>query len=165
MKFKSLLDGEEKDYFCIMHLSYGINYKRKILWDYAKENKVIGLDLPDVVNGNWNKETIKETARNEGISPLWENQFDLFYSMEKGDIVMILQGWKSVLGVGKVVGEPPEFSKSKKGEFFEHTRKVDWIKTYGLDEVPCRAEGFNRTLLRIEQTSKWWSNLTNIEIP
>ncbi len=167
MKFKSLLDKERKDYFYIMHLSYGRNnYQREILWDYAKKNKAIGLDLPNKVDGKWNNEKVRKLARNKGISSIWEKQFDIFYGMRKGDIVMILSGWKSVLGVGKVEkDDEPKYDKKLSGKFFEHTKNVKWLKEYGFNEVQCQVDGFYNTLRRIEPATKWWSSLTNIELP
>lgn len=50
MNFGDLLRSERKDYFYIMHLSYGTNKaERERLWNYAIDKKMIGLDLPDIV--------------------------------------------------------------------------------------------------------------------
>ena len=42
MKITDLLSG--KDYFYIMHLSYGKNHRRKELWDFARQKRTIGFD-------------------------------------------------------------------------------------------------------------------------
>ncbi|VVB51548.1 Uncharacterised protein [uncultured archaeon] len=163
---RKLMNLKGKDYFYIMHLSYGRNYKRELLWNYAKENKIIGLDLPNIVNGDWNKE--KESARERGISGIWEKQFDIWYNdMGKGDIVMILAGWKSILGVAEIDDNYPEYNQefSVKEKFFEHIRRVNWIKKYDFDEVPCQVKGFYNTLRKVERGSKWWTSLANIELP
>jgi hypothetical protein len=48
MKFGSIVLSRGKDYFYIMHLAYGLGREkeRERLWNYAKQNKLIGLDLP-----------------------------------------------------------------------------------------------------------------------
>lgn len=172
MKLKSLLDTEEKDYFYIMHLSYGNNYRREPLWDYAKKNKVIGLNHHTVID-NWNKDKVKELARRKGISAVWEKQFEMFYNMETGDIVMILSGWKSILGVAKVADDEPKYDKKLRVEenFFEHIREVSWLKKYNFDNpfpLPEQVTFYN-TLKEVKQDTEWgretWTNLVNIELP
>lgn len=173
MKLKSLLDTEGKDYFYIMHLSYGNNHRREPLWDYAKENEVIGLDLPGIVDDSWNKEKVKELARRKGISAIWEKQFDIFYEMERCDIVMILSGWKSILGVAKVADGEPKYDKKLKKEenFFEHIREVSWLKKYDFDKPFVLQEDvtFYNTLKMVKQDTAWgaktWTSLVNIELP
>lgn len=166
MNLKSLLAKKGKDYFYIMHLSYGRGkrHMREPLWEYAKKNDIIGLDLPDLVNDDWNK--VKELVK-ERISGNWQRQFELFYNqMKKGDIVVILSGWKSVLGVAEVTDNKPKYDKKLKVEenFFEHVRGVSW---YPFDEphvLKYQVIGFNNTLQKVERGTKWWASLATIEI-
>lgn len=167
MNLKSLLDTEGKDYFYIMHLSYGRNNKREPLWDYAKKKRVIGLDLPNPVNDDWNK--IKESVRGKRklISGNWERQFEIFCNeMKKSDIVVILNGWDSVLGVAKVIEDEYYYDQELIGIFFDHFRKIDWIRKYNFDErlrLQPPLNGFNNTLQKVEQGTKRWKSLVLVE--
>lgn len=180
MTLKSLLEG--KDYFYIMHLSYGkdITAKAKAssderLWNYAKDKGFIGLSH-HTVEGNWNENKVKESAKEKGISPYWEKQFDMFYEVKTGDIMMILLGMKYILGVAKVENKPTKFKKELGGRgegFFQHIRKVNWNMeyTYTFDKRrPLRKQvTFYNTLRRVKQDTKWgretWTNLVNIKLP
>lgn len=54
MNFGELLKSEKKNYFYIMHLSYGGDKKdQERLWNYALENNLIGLDSPKLVKADW----------------------------------------------------------------------------------------------------------------
>lgn len=167
MKLKSLVDTKGKDCFYIMHLSYGKNNRRNLLWNYAKKNNIVGLDLPYIVEDDWNK--VKELAKERGISRIWEKQFEIFYNeMGKDDIVVILAGWDSILGVAKVDDEYPEYNEKIRieEEFFEHFRKVRWLKAYNFDNcfrLRNPVKGFNNTLQKVKQGSKWWTSLVTTE--
>lgn len=166
MKFESLLDTKGKDYFYIMHLSYS-GHNREPLWDYSKENKVIGLDLPNVVKDDWNK--VKESVR-ERISGIWEKQFEIFCNeMKTGDIVMILAGWDSILGVADVQDDEYQYNRELRLRdiFFDHFRKVHWLKENNFDErlrLRYPVNGFNNTLHKVEKDTKWWTNLVETYI-
>ena len=73
------------------------------LWDYARKHKLIGLDRSDM-NHNWNDFTDAEKkAYYWNISITWHRQFQAFCNkMEKDDVVVVLEGQHSVLGVGRV---------------------------------------------------------------
>jgi hypothetical protein len=170
MKLKSLLDG--KDYFYVMHLSYGYNNRREPLWDYAKREEVIGLNHY-TVSDNWNKDKVKERARSKGISAIWEKQFELFYNdMGKDDIVVILAGWNYVLGVAKSKKDKPRpYNPKLEDIFFPHTREVSWLKEYDFDKPLMLQEEitFYNTLKKVNQDTVWgietWKKLVNIELP
>jgi hypothetical protein len=98
MKIKDLLFAEGKDHFYIMHLSY--NGKRRELWDFAKENNLIGLDVPEIVTNDWLK--IRQLAKSK-LTNTWVRQFDIFCTeMQAGDIVIVLNGWDSILGIAEL---------------------------------------------------------------
>ncbi len=166
MKLKSLLDENKKDHFYIMHLSYGGRDKKR-LWDYAKENKIIGLDHPDVFKQSWID--TPESIKNK-ISGLWVRQFDMFcYEMEKDDVVVVLNGWHYVLGITECVGEynhDKSLSLFSGGAFFGHIRHVEWKKVYNYDEkpLPHPVLGFNNTLSEVNREKKWWDSLVSLEI-
>jgi len=55
----------------------------------------------------------------------WIDQFDKFcYEMEIGDIVIVLDGQKYVLGVASITKNQHEYSKKlrEEGSFFDHIR-------------------------------------------
>jgi len=64
VKLDEFLFKTGKDYFYIMHLSYNGHEKIR-LWNYAKEKKLIGLDVPGIVTNDWSK--IHELARRLAI--------------------------------------------------------------------------------------------------
>lgn len=158
MKITDLLRGNE--YFYIMHLSYGKNSRRKQLWNYARQKKIIGLDHPKVT-GDWSK--VKEEKNN--LSNIWMNQFDMLCenmssrSMNNGDIVLVMAGLDHVLGIGKVIG-PHRYDIAYRDRqlFFDHIRPVEWIIEYDYEKrkkIPS-VSGFNNTLSRIEKYQKRW---------
>ena len=93
MKITDLLSG--KEYFYLMHLSWGYNYRRKELWDFARQKRIIGLDHRDVPS-DWS--TVGGNIKKK-LSDTWINQFDMLCenmspeSMVNGDIVVVMAGW------------------------------------------------------------------------
>jgi len=166
MKITDLLSGRE--YFYVMHLSYGANYRRKELWNYARQKKIIGLDHRSVP-GDWSR--VKEEVKND-LSYIWINQFDMVCenmssrSMNDGDIVVVMAGLDHVLGIGKVIG-PHRYDITYKDRqlFFDHVRPVEWIIEYDYEKrkkiPPVR--GFNNTLCRIEKGQERWLLFSNLD--
>lgn len=105
MKVEDLLSEKDLNYFYIMHLSYEGD-KREELWNYARENKCIGLDYPSLVKDDWNKisnDKKEEWLEDGSLSHTWRNQFDRFCNkMKKGDIVLVLSGCDSLLGIAEI---------------------------------------------------------------
>lgn len=157
MKIADWLSG--KEYFYIMHLSYGSNSRRKDMWDFARQKKVIGLDREDV-EGDW--ATIRKDAEKYLRSincNQWVKQFDMFCedmgpeSMVNGDIVVLMAGKEHVLGIGEVIG-PHGYNLAYRllEQFFDHIRPVKWIIEYDYQErkkIPYVE--FQNTLRRIER--------------
>jgi len=149
-----------------MHLSYDGN-DRKRLWEYAKENDIIGLDYPAVVDNNWNR--IEQSVKNS-LPRIWVGQFDAFCNeIRAGDIVVILEGWHSLLGIAEILGDYRyERGLSEAGPFFDHIRPVRWIKKYDYGQHPRLShpiERFTNTLSRVERGTRRWLSLSdNIEI-
>ena len=167
MKLESLLRG--KDRFYIMHMSMGINNRRESLWNYAKDKQIIGLDH-SFVRGNWKDNSFRNSAIDEGLSIIWQRQFDTFYDeMKPDDIVVILAGYSSILGVAKIPeNNHVEFDEKyrENDEFFEHVRKkIEWVRKYDFDKVPCQIKGFNNTLSKVERDTNRWNVLVNINLP
>ncbi len=168
MKITNYL-AQNKDYFYIMHLSWGKNYRREELWDFARRKGIIGLDHPDVP-GDWAK--VKNKVNNR-LSNQWVKQFDMFCenmcpkSIDNDDIVVMMAGWDHVMGVGKVIG-PHRYDTvyRSREEFFNHVRPVEWLLEYDygrIKQIPCIY--FNNTLARIEKKgSKCWPVLSNIDL-
>jgi len=166
MKLKEFLSKINKDYFYIMHLSY--NGSKKIdLWNYAKENRLIGLDAPRIVTDDWEK--IRESAKYR-LPKIWVRQFDLFCrEMQIGDIVLILDGWHSLLGVAEIACGSHSYKKalSARHEFFDHVRDVNWVVKFNYDKslpLPRRLYGFNNTLSRAELDTERWNDIVQLEI-
>lgn len=160
-----------RNYFYIMHLNYGdvfdhseCLHNREMLWKYARENKKIGLNH-DFVEGSWYNESIRETAIAKGLPTIWSNQFDIFYnSMIKHDIVVILAGLDSILGVAEVKDEEPNYNPESEENFFPHTRKVCWIHeyTFGNRHMIPSVIGFVNTINRVEPDTERWRSLTAV---
>lgn len=166
MKVKDLLLAKGKAHFYVMHLSYN-GKRRRDLWDFAKENNLIGLDVPEIVTADWLK--IRQSAKRK-LTNTWIRQFDIFCAeMQAGDIVIILNGWNSVLGIAEVTQNSYEYDPTLSAEqkFFDHIREVRWLKKY---EYPNRLtlstplQGFNNTLSKVVPNSKRWSILTSLDI-
>lgn len=137
MKFGSTVLSKGKDYFYIMHLAYGPGREkeRERLWNYAKQNKLIGLDLPRTVMKNWNEmsDSAKLSLRSE--RPIWGKQFDTFCNeMKMNDLVLVLNGWDSLLGSAEISEARHQYDKSlseaSHGPFFDHIRRVKWIRAW-----------------------------------
>ena len=169
MNFGDLLSSEKRDYFYIMHLSYGNDEKeRKRLWNYATENNIIGLDLPDKVKKDW--VTLSELER-QVVSNVWTRQFDLFCNeMKTGDYVLALNGQLSLLGIAKIKDPKHRFDKRLTGKektgFFDHIRRVDWKLKYEYGGIPLsqQLKGFNRTLFKVTPQSSWWDSLKRVNL-
>lgn len=166
MGFKALLSEKGKDYFYIMHLSYN-GRERERLWNYARENNLIGLDVPSIVTDNWIK--VRESAK-KSLPNIWVRQFDIFCNeMKVGDIVVTLNGWGSLLGVAKITESHHRYDKelSDKEIFFDHVRQVQWIKRREYANrllIPEPIKGFNNTLSKVMPHTRRWSILTNLGI-
>lgn len=165
MKITDLLAG--KEYFYIMHLSWGYNSRRKELWDFARQKGIIGLDHSDVLD-DWPK--VRETVK-ENLPSVWINQFDMLCedvndtSMKNGDIVVVMAGLDYVLGIGMVIG-PHRYDVTYRDQeqFFDHVRPVEWMLEYDYGkrkEIP-RVYGFNNTLSRVDKGQERWSLFLNI---
>lgn len=170
MKLANMLLAQGRNFFYIMHLSYGgARGERKRLWNYAKENNVIGLDYPDTVRDDWVKvrESVKRLLPN-----IWVRQFDMFCSqMHVGDIVVVLNGWNSLLGVAEITEPRHKFdvrlSGTEASGFFDHIRQVKWIRKREYINrltLPQPIKGFNNTLSRVAPESQRWSILTDLDI-
>ena len=167
MRLDELLSGKGKNYFYIMHLSYGEGRKenRKPLWNYAKENNIIGLDYSSVVTDDWIR-TPEETRRR--LPAIWRKQFDMFCSeMVIGDIVVILEGWLSLLGIAEVLSRYTYRGELSETEtFFDHVREVRWLKEYDFGEhprLPTPVKGFLNTIYRVERGTNRWRILSTID--
>jgi len=162
VKFRSFVSNEGKDYFYIMHLSYD-GEERKRLWNYAKDNNIIGLSHRNVSDG-WTR--VRKTARNL-IGRGWVRQFDTFCGMQKGDVVMILNGQDSVLGVAIVTRSSYRYDEDLDDVFFDHTRSVEWNTKFEYEdrkELPRPLYGFSHTLSRVTKSSPRWRMLTNLDL-
>jgi len=170
MKFGNMLLAEGKDLFYIMHLSYGrAKGERERLWNYAKENNVIGLDYPDVVRDDWVR--VRESVKRL-LPKIWIRQFDMFCSeMHVSDIVVALNGWDSFLGIAKITEPRHKFDIKLSGTeatgFFDHIRQVEWIRKREYANrltLPQPIQGFNNTLSKVTPNSQRWSILTDLSI-
>lgn len=174
MKLGDILLSKGKDYFYIMHLAYGAGREkeRERLWNYAKQNRIIGLDLVDFVRNDWNdvSDSVKQLLRSQ--RPIWFKQFDRFCNeMTVDDLVMVLNGWDSLLGVAEI-SEPryryvKSLSEASGGPFFDHVRSVKWRRACDYDRrlvLPEPIRGFNNTLLKVKTGTKFWSILANVDI-
>jgi hypothetical protein len=179
MELEDLLLEKNKDHFYIMHLSYGKDEdgKKKIeLWDFSTKKNLIGLDLTNYVEDDWVKvRTFAAKNLKNDLLGIWTRQFDMFcedttdFSMKTGDIVLVLDGWSSLLGIAEVTTKHsyrPELASTRGGAFFDHVREVKWIKKYSFKErlkIPS-VKGFNNTLAIVERGSKRWSRLVTIDV-
>lgn len=166
MKLGTMLSEKGKDYFYIMHLSYN-GSQREELWNYAKEEDLIGLDAPRIVRDNWSR--VRESVKGK-LSKTWVRQFDILCSeMVVGDIVLVLNGWNSLLGIAEILGRRHGYDKdlSKNKTFFDHVRQVRWIRKYeyaNRKALPEPLKGFNNTLSRVTPSSPRWSILKDLAI-
>lgn len=163
---------EGRDYFYLMHLSYGTMREddREEHWNYARENKLIGLDLPKEVPKNWNEmsDSAKQSLRLR--RPIWFNQFETFCNkMKADDLVVVVNGWDSFLGIGRVSKPQHEYRKelSENLTFFDHVRGVKWDRAQNYDnriQLSTPLKGFDRTLLEVKANTRFWEILSNVDL-
>ena len=96
-----------------------------------------------------------------------ENMAD--FSIMKGDLVLVLEGWSHLLGLAKVKSDHsyrPKLASGRGGAFFDHVREVEWIKQHDFEGRPKTpsVKGFNNTLSIVEKSSNRWSKLGTISI-
>jgi len=178
MKLLNLLNEKKKTRFYIMHLSYGQKEngdKNMELWNFSVKNNLIGLDLVNYVNDDWAKvrDSVIEALKRDFLY-VWIWQFDTFckgmipYSMDVGDIVLILDGFSLILGIAQVMSDH-NYRPELGGRFFDHIRVVNWEKKGGYDN-PLEispVKGFVNTLSIVEKEgrySKRWSQLVKVEL-
>ena len=166
MKLRELLQSKKKDYFYLMHLSYGRDLEeRKRLWNFAVKENLIGLDLPDLVEADWNTLTVEKQKE---VGRFWFRQFNLFCNdMSVGDYVVVVNGQLYLLGIATVEGKhyfDKRLTGMSKTGFFDHIRKVKWIVSHKYEGVvlPERLGGFNGTILKITPHSCYWGSLAKI---
>jgi len=161
MKIQDLLNKKNLDYFYIMHLSYEGRERRR-LWNHAKKDNIIGLQHIKI-NEDWEEAT---SDTKNSLSNLWRSQFNYFCDMERGDIVVVMNGYDSILGVAKLTIDHHNFTPELWDVFFDHNRPVEWIKEYEYDNrKPLKNPiTFRNTLALIDETSKRWNSLLKEEI-
>ena len=165
--FGELLSSEHKDYFYIMHLSYGSDKtQRERPWKYAldKDENMIGLDWCEVTR-DWF--TLSESEQ-QALVRDWTRQSNLFCGIKVGDYVAILNGTFSLLGIAKVTESRNEYDQnlSSDGENPDHLRKVKWIKRYQYDGCMISQRlTFSNTLTKVtpQTRSPGWKVLTAID--
>jgi hypothetical protein len=120
IKFKELVSG--KDHFYLMHMNYENRSKEEELWNFARKNHLIGLDNIRV-RGDWT--TLKHRVKKNLRTP-WPLQFDMLCenmhpkSMINNDIVVVMAGYDSVLGIAEVSGPHRYKPEYYNGVFFDH---------------------------------------------
>ncbi|MEM3700081.1 MAG: hypothetical protein QXL57_04345 [Candidatus Bathyarchaeia archaeon] len=161
---------EGRNFFYLMHLSYGTltEEDRRMRWNYAKNHSLIGLDLPEEVPKDWNQMSNSEKQRLRSRRPNWFHQFEIFCNeMRINDLVVVVNGWDSLLGIGKVNQSRYEYRKELRDIFFDHVRSVEWDRAQDYDEriqLSPTLSGFNRTLLRVKANTKFWTILSNVNL-
>jgi hypothetical protein len=169
MKLGEYFEG--RNYFWLMHLSYGTwtEEDRREHWDYAKDHSLIGLDLQEVPK-DWNNMSDSEKQALRSQKPNWYDHFESFCNeMKPNDLVIIANGWDSLLGIGKVkASQPPyEHHEELRGIFFDHIRKVKWDVAREYDDrirLSAPLTGFDRTLLRVKANTIFWKILSNVDL-
>jgi len=170
MKLGHFMDG--RSHFYVMHLSYGTETDddRRKHWEFGRDSNLIGLDRNDV-NHDWNDQTEAEKKAFGSVNPNWYRQFETFCNrMTKGDLVVIMAGLDSILGVCEISRNDyyycPKFKRDR--TFFDHVRNVRWEKDWDYDEHrPILAEPlmiFKDTLRRVTPDSPFWEILYNVSL-
>ena len=168
MKLISLLNQKGKNHFYIMHLSYD-GAEREPLWEYARENNIIGISHRKVWEHDWT--TASELVKNR-ISKIWQTQLNIFSKeIENNDTIIVLNGWDSILGIAENIG-PYKYQKELArfepvyGDFFCYTREVQWRKMYNYNkryELISPLNGFNNTISKVKKGDKRWTTLVNLD--
>jgi len=163
---------EGRGYFYLMHLSYGTYTEddREEHWNYARDNSLIGLDLPDEVPKNWNamSNSAKQSLRLR--RPHWFEHFEMFCNeMKVDDVVVAANGQNSILGIGKVNKPQYEYCKelSEKRIFFDHVRSIKWDRAQNYDkriQLSTPLKGFDRTLLKVKANTRFWKILSDVDL-
>ncbi len=144
-----------------MQLRYGRDPSeptRRRLWEFARTNNLIGLDYTRHPNANLSWEDFPPSQKGL-LSAWWRHQFDLFYSIQKNDCVVVLDGQTKLLGVGIAIS-PCEFRSEQTG-FFRHVITVDWLQAFEWDKrlrLPLQLwfGGFRNTIQKIDKNSGYW---------
>lgn len=169
MKLISLLSQKGKNHIYIMHLSYD-GAEREPLWNYAREHNIIGISHREVWDYDWTK--APESVKNR-ISKFWQNQLNIFTKdIDNNDIVVILNGWDSILGIAENIGPykyKKELARFKPGydDFFCYTRDVQWRIEYDYNhryELISPLYGFNNAISKVEKSDKRWTKLANLDL-
>lgn len=114
---------------------------------------------------------VREQARKK-ISGAWGNQFDMLcekmsqWSMDNGDIVVVMAGKDYVLGIAEVIGPHKYIPKYRAYElFFDHARPVKWILEYDYEKRQkiTRIEKFERTVFCIDKKDVLWALFSNLK--
>jgi len=162
-----LLEILGKNRFYIMHLNYSHRKNEEELWNFASAKRLIGLQHRKV-DSDWMKIRTKNI---KGLTKDWRTQFNYLCeginanSMENGDIVLVLCGMDSLVGVAEIIGDH-KFRPYLADVFFDHVRRVRWIKAYTYEDklnIPD-VEGFSRTLTIVKKGSNRWSKLGEINL-
>ncbi len=161
---------KNRAFFWVMHLTYDGEEGPK-LWKFGKENRIIGLDRSDV-NQNWNSiSQAQKLAFFWNTSRTWYRQFEDFCNrMEKDDLVTVLEGQKSVLGIARVLQGRGEYyyrpQLKTERVFFDHVKDVEWKKVWDYDSKDkpevAKAINFSCTIQRAPKDGKFWKALSDI---
>jgi len=169
LDFETLMRQKGKDYCYIMHLSYD-GRERERLWEYARKNKLIGLDQPSIVTDDWPK-VRSNVVREKLLGPIWIKQYDTICGMKRGDIVVVLEGWHSWLGIAEVQDDEHRYLQglnvlnNPTTGFFDHVRSVKWEAEYKYgnhDRLPEPIKSFTNTLFKVRKGTKRWELLAGI---
>lgn len=169
MRVRHYLEG--RTFFWLMHLSYNTQTEedRRIHWNYARDHSLIGLDLEEVPR-DWNDFSDAEKQALGLRRQNWFDHFEWFCNeMQPNDLVVIANGWDSLLGIGRIKpSRPPyEFREDLRNIFFDHVRKVIWDRAQEYDDrirLPTPLRGFNRTLLRVRVNTPFWEILSDVHL-
>ena len=143
-----------RDHFYLMHASYGRRASRQGLWDFAKQNSLIGLDFGGI-DQRWDQVS---NVKRSSLTRIWQHQFELFSSIEDGECVLVANGQTDLLGVG-LAKEPYKFEGKLGDNFFRHVRRVKWLVAYDWNRrmpVGNSLVGFRNTTLRVGEESPFW---------